>query len=94
MVNTIAVLAPNHIQPGTQVNGAKSSGGNHPPKNMMTARIDTSHMAAPDFERLLEGNFSLVRRVISILGRRLRYMGKRLSSQNGDVAYSDRKSVV
>ncbi|AVD71008.1 Crp/Fnr family transcriptional regulator [Desulfobulbus oralis] len=41
----------------------------------------------PDFERLLEGNFSLVRRVISILGRRLRYMGKRLSSQNGDVAH-------
>lgn len=39
------------------------------------------------FERLLKEHFSLVRRVISTLGKRLRYMGKRFSSQNGDVRH-------
>lgn len=41
----------------------------------------------PDFERLLKENFSLVRRIIGLLGRRLRYMGNRLSNQNGDVPH-------
>lgn len=41
----------------------------------------------PDFEKLLKENFSLTRRVIGLLGRRLRYMGTRLSSQNGDVPH-------
>ncbi|MBQ9453876.1 MAG: Crp/Fnr family transcriptional regulator [Desulfovibrio sp.] len=41
----------------------------------------------PAFEKLLQKYFSLTKRVISLLGKRLRYMGKRLSSQNGDVRH-------
>jgi len=38
-----------------------------------------------DFERLLREHFTLVRRVISILGRRLRHMGMHLTNQNENV---------
>ena len=37
---------PSQIQPGTQLNKALSMGDSQPPRNMITARIDTSHMAA------------------------------------------------
>lgn len=39
------------------------------------------------FEHLLQKHFLLVRRVISTLGKRLRYMGKRFSNQNEDVRH-------
>src|SRR5690625_7335854 len=37
---TTKVFSPSHNQPGTHVNGAKSKGGNQPPKNMMDASAD------------------------------------------------------
>ena len=40
-----------------------------------------------NFERLLREHFTLVRRVISILGQRLRYMGTHLTNQNEDVSH-------
>lgn len=39
------------------------------------------------FEQLLQEHFSLVRRVINTLGKRLRYIGKRFSSQSSDVRH-------
>lgn len=39
------------------------------------------------FEQLLREHFSLVRRVINTLGKRLRYIGKRFSSQSSDVRH-------
>ena len=43
---TKKVLAPSQIQPGIQLNKALSIGGSQPPRNITTARMDTSHMLA------------------------------------------------
>ena len=43
---TRKVLMPNQIQPGIKLNTALSMGDIQPPKNMMTAKMDTSHMLA------------------------------------------------
>ena len=40
------VFRPSQIQPGIQLNKAWSMGDNQPPKNMITAKMDTSHMLA------------------------------------------------
>src|SRR4051812_4287915 len=40
------VLMPSQIQPGIQFRTGASMGGNQPPRNMTTARIETSHMLA------------------------------------------------
>lgn len=44
-------------------------------------------LAHEPFEELLASNYQLARRVITILGRRLRYMGSCLRSQSGDVQH-------
>ena len=44
-------------------------------------------LAYEPFEELLASNYQLARRVITILGRRLRYMGSCLRSQSGDVQH-------
>lgn len=44
-------------------------------------------LAHAPFEELLAGNYRLARRVITILGRRLRYMGSCLRGQSGDVRH-------
>ena len=44
MDTTRKVLIPNQIQPGMKSNTA--NGESQPPRNMMTARMDTSHMLA------------------------------------------------
>ena len=41
---TRKVLIASQIQPG--INPRKSTGGNQPPRNMITARMETSHMLA------------------------------------------------
>ena len=46
MDTTKKVLRPSHIQPGMALNKAWSMGDNQPPKNMITAKMDTSHMLA------------------------------------------------
>src|SRR3569832_756119 len=46
MVTITKVLAPSQIQPGIQFSSAESIGGSQPPRNMMTARMETSHMLA------------------------------------------------
>src|ERR1700754_2258664 len=46
MVTITNVLRPSQIQPGIQLNGAMSMGGSQPPRNISTARIETSHMLA------------------------------------------------
>ncbi len=46
MVTTTKVFRPSQIQPGIQASTAESIGGSQPPRNMMTARIETSHMLA------------------------------------------------
>src|SRR5438128_158684 len=37
---------PSQIQPGMTLNGNTSNGDSQPPRNMVVARIDTSHMFA------------------------------------------------
>src|SRR6187401_73766 len=44
MVTTAKVLSPSQIHPG--MNDRNSNGGSQPPRNMVTAMMDTSHMLA------------------------------------------------
>src|SRR6478736_3600795 len=46
MVTITNVLMPSQIQPGIQFSNAASMGGSQPPRNMVTARMATSHMLA------------------------------------------------
>src|SRR6187402_371575 len=46
MVTTTKVLMPSQIQPGIQLRSGASMGGSQPPRNMVTARMETSHMLA------------------------------------------------
>ena len=43
---TTKVFTPNQIHPGIQLNKTLSMGDIQPPKNMMTAKIETNHMLA------------------------------------------------
>src|SRR5688572_24261682 len=45
MKNTMQTLSTNQTMPGTQVNGAMSSGGSQPPRNRIVVRAHISTMA-------------------------------------------------
>src|SRR5690606_14379606 len=45
MKKTATTFSTNQITPGTQVNGAKSNGGSHPPRNRMVVSEHISTMA-------------------------------------------------
>ena len=49
MKNTISIFSTNQMTPGTQVNGAKSNGGSHPPRNriVVSAHISTIATYSP-----------------------------------------------
>src|ERR1700754_5109248 len=49
MKNTRQTLSTNQITPGIQVNGAKSKGGSHPPRNriVVSAHISTTATYSP-----------------------------------------------